>query len=121
MGVQTWALNSLRNIRFLQNHRLCSRKMKIWVLSFFCILASFHVGVNSFSCAPPEFRHTTPCEIPKCCESGELTTEFCSGCPTCAAAKEEECGAGFEAYQPDCAKGLSCFTRCPICTTENPE
>jgi len=94
--------------------------MKIWVLSFFCVLASFRVGVNSFSCAPPEFRHTTPCEIPKCCESGELTTEFCSGCPTCAAAKEEECGAGFEAYQPDCAKGLACFTRCDPCTTVKP-
>ena len=51
-------------------------------------------------------------KIPKCCESGQLTTEVCSGCPTCAAAKDQECGAGFEAFQPDCGKGLSCFTRC---------
>jgi len=95
--------------------------MKIWPIAVLGILASTYVSVDSFSCAPPEYRGTTPCEVPKCCESGELTTEICSGCPTCASAKEEECGAGFEAYQPDCAKGLSCFTRCPVCTTENPE
>jgi len=94
--------------------------MTIWKIVAIGIFASLYVRVDSFSCPGPEYRGTTPCEIPKCCESGQLTTEFCSGCPTCAAAKEEECGAGFEAYQPNCAKDLACFTRCPVCTTETP-
>lgn len=51
-------------------------------------------------------------KIPKCCESGELTTEVCSGCPKCAQALGEECGAGFEAYQPYCGSQLACFYRC---------
>lgn len=90
----------------------------IWTFTLVGVLVSLHGEVDSFSCAPPEFRGTTPCEIPKCCESGQLTTEVCSGCPTCAAAKDEECGAGFEAFQPACSSGLSCFTRCGPCTTE---
>ena len=37
--------------------------MKIWALTLCCVLSSLNVGVNSFSCAPPEFRHTSPCEV----------------------------------------------------------
>ena len=37
--------------------------MKSWILAFCCVLSSLNVGVNSFSCAPPEFRHTSPCEV----------------------------------------------------------
>ena len=43
--------------------------MKTWILAFCCVLSSLNVGVNSFSCAPPEFRHTSPCEVSSLKES----------------------------------------------------
>ena len=51
-------------------------------------------------------------QIPKCCKSGQLRADICSGCPICAAGIDEECGAGVEGFQPVCANQLTCFTRC---------
>ena len=37
--------------------------MKTWPIAVLGILASSYVSVDSFSCAPPEFRGTTPWEV----------------------------------------------------------
>ena len=38
--------------------------------------------------------------------------DICNGCPICAAALDEVCGAGSEGFQPNCANDSTCFTRC---------
>ena len=37
--------------------------MMILALTLLGALISIHGGVEGFSCAPPEFRGTTPCEV----------------------------------------------------------
>nr|ACO15386.1 Cysteine-rich motor neuron 1 protein precursor [Caligus clemensi] len=90
--------------------------MKIYFGAFVAgvaLLGLFTLEAQGLSC----FCGATPCEAPKCCDSGSYTLDACGCCPVCAKGADETCGGPFRT-SGSCDVGLSCLKECS-CKTEN--